>query len=117
MTNLLFGFQGRINRARFWLVHIGIFVAAMVVVAVTVGEAAMTADPERVKAAVGPVARIVLLVFGVVFFWISFAVAVKRWHDRNKSGLWVLIVLVPAIGNLWYLIECGFLKGTTGPNS
>ena len=23
---------------------------------------------------------------------------------------------VGMIGGLWYLIECGFLKGTTGPN-
>jgi uncharacterized membrane protein YhaH (DUF805 family) len=29
----------------------------------------------------------------------------------------VLIALVPVIGGLWYLIECGFLKGTTGPNN
>ncbi len=41
----------------------------------------------------------------------------KRYHDRNKSGWWVLIVFVPVIGGLWYLIECGFLRGTPGPNN
>lgn len=24
---------------------------------------------------------------------------------------------VPVIGGLWYLIECGFLPGTPGPNT
>ena len=57
-----------------------------------------------------------LFVFGVVALWISLAVAVKRYHDRNKSGWWVLIALVPVIGGIWYLIEAGFLAGTPGPN-
>jgi uncharacterized membrane protein YhaH (DUF805 family) len=42
---------------------------------------------------------------------------VKRYHDRNKSGWWILIVFVPVIGGLWYFIECGFLRGTPGPNT
>ena len=45
------------------------------------------------------------------------AIGVKRLHDRNKTGWWMLIILLPVIGGLWYLIECGFLKGTTGPNT
>ena len=77
----------------------------------------MSADPEQALNALGPVAWIVILVFGVVATWISIAVAVKRYHDRNKSGWWVLIVFVPIIGGLWYLIECGFLRGTPGPNN
>ena len=76
----------------------------------------MSGDPERMAAAAGPLAGIVLIVFIVAATWISIAVAVKRYHDRNKSGWWVLIVLVPVIGGLWYLIECGFLRGTAGPN-
>ena len=43
-------------------------------------------------------------------------VDIKRWHDRDKSGWWMLIALVPVIGSLWLLIELGFLKGTEGPN-
>jgi len=41
---------------------------------------------------------------------------IKRFHDRDKSGWWVLIGLIPIIGALWLLIELGFLKGTDGPN-
>ena len=43
-------------------------------------------------------------------------VDIKRWHDRDKSGWWMLIALVPIIGTIWFLIELGFLAGTPGPN-
>lgn len=116
MTELLFGFQGRANRAKFWLVALAILIVEMVLFAAIFGGAALSGDPERMAAAAGPLASIVLVIFIVIATWISIAVAVKRYHDRNKSGWWVLIVLVPVIGGLWYLIECGFLRGTTGPN-
>ena len=116
MTDLLFGFQGRANRAKFWLVALAILIVELILFAAVFGGAAMSGDPERMAAAAGPLAGIVLMVFIVAATWISIAVAVKRYHDRNKSGWWVLIVLVPVIGGLWYLIECGFLRGTAGPN-
>jgi uncharacterized membrane protein YhaH (DUF805 family) len=117
MKDLLFGVHGRVNRAKFWLVALGIFVLEVIIFAVLGGTTAMSTDPQQAMANIGPVAGIVLFVFGVVALWISIAVAIKRYHDRNKSGWWVLIVFVPIIGGLWYLIECGFLRGTPGPNN
>jgi uncharacterized membrane protein YhaH (DUF805 family) len=117
MKDLLFGFQGRANRAKFWLVALAIFVVEIIIFAVLGSTTAMSSDPEQALANIGPVAGIVLLVFGVAATWISVAVAIKRFHDRNKSAWWVLIVFVPIIGGLWYLIECGFLRGTPGPNN
>jgi uncharacterized membrane protein YhaH (DUF805 family) len=117
MTNLLFSFQGRVNRAKFWLVALGILVIEVIFFAALGGPAVLSNDPEQAFAAIGPVAGVVLFVLLVVVTWISLAVAVKRFHDRNKTGWWVLIVLVPVIGGLWYLIECGFLQGTAGTNN
>jgi uncharacterized membrane protein YhaH (DUF805 family) len=117
MKDLLFGVHGRVNRAKFWLVALGIFVLEVIIFAVLGGTTAMSTDPRQAMANIGPVAGIILFVFGVVALWISIAVAIKRYHDRNKSGWWVLIVFVPIIGGLWYLIECGFLRGTPGPNN
>jgi uncharacterized membrane protein YhaH (DUF805 family) len=117
MKDLLFGFHGRANRAKFWLVALGILVLEAIIFAALGGTTAMSADPEQALANIGPVAGIVLFVFGVVALWVSIAVAIKRYHDRNKSGWWVLIVFVPIIGGLWYLIECGFLRGTPGSNN
>ncbi|ESQ83732.1 hypothetical protein AEAC466_12050 [Asticcacaulis sp. AC466] len=54
--------------------------------------------------------------FALVAVWMKLAVLVKRWHDRDKSGWWMLIGLIPFVGGLWILIECGFLDGTPGPN-
>ena len=118
MTDLLFSFQGRANRAKWWLVALGIFVVEMIIFAALFGGVAMSGDPEQIQAAMmAPISLIVLFVFGVIALWASLAVAVKRYHDRNKSGWWILIVFVPIIGHLWFLIECGFLRGTPGPNS
>ena len=49
--------------------------------------------------------------------WISLAVQVKRWHDRDKSAWWLLMNFVPFIGAIWVLVECGFLRGTEGQNN
>jgi uncharacterized membrane protein YhaH (DUF805 family) len=116
MTTLLFGFQGRTNRAKFWLVALAIFVVEAILFAVLGSNVAMADDPQEALARMGPVTSIVLLLFGILVTWISIAVGIKRFHDRNKSGVWILIIFVPVIGGLWYLIECGFLRGTAGPN-
>ena len=47
----------------------------------------------------------------------SIGVSIRRLHDIGRTGWWILIALVPVIGGLWYLIECGFLPGTPGPNN
>jgi uncharacterized membrane protein YhaH (DUF805 family) len=116
MMNLLFSFQGRVNRARFWLVHLGIIVVEIAIF-VIVGGAAMMADPEAAMAASRSTTSLLTLVLFVPIFWISLAVTVKRYHDRNKSGWWIFIVFVPLIGAIWYFIEVGFLPGTSGPNT
>lgn len=111
ITSLLFSFAGRINRGKYWLgvvILIVVYIIIGVIGAVTGG---MSADGMP-SGAVG----IVLLLIYIATIWPSLALGVKRFHDRNKSGWWVLIALVPIIGGLWYLIECGFLPGTQGAN-
>jgi uncharacterized membrane protein YhaH (DUF805 family) len=116
MQSLLFSFQGRINRAKFWLVHVVMWIVVAIVFAAIFGSAAMSTDPQAALQSVGVVGGIIFLIVYVLAIWIGLAIAAKRWHDRNKSAWWILIVFVPAVGGLWYLIECGFLRGTTGPN-
>jgi len=117
MKTLLFSFQGRVNRAKFWLINLGVIVAEAIVFGVAGGSAMITDDPANMTMpSFGLLGIIGVLVF-IVLFWVSLAVAVKRWHDRNKSGWWVFIALVPVIGGIWYLVECGFLPGTTGANN
>jgi uncharacterized membrane protein YhaH (DUF805 family) len=108
--------SGRVNRAKFWLVHIAMWIVRQSWFGAVLGSAAMSSDPQAALQSVGVVGGLILLVVYILALWIGLAIAAKRWHDRNKSAWWILIVFVPAVGGLWYLIECGFLKGTPGTN-
>ena len=66
-------------------------------------------DPDSLK-----VSHYIITVF--VLAWIELAVAAKRWHDREKSALWILFSFIPIIGQIWTLVELGFIKGTKGHN-
>lgn len=48
--------------------------------------------------------------------WIWIATLVKRCHDQDLSGWYVLIAGIPFFGQLWILIGMGMLPGTEGPN-
>jgi uncharacterized membrane protein YhaH (DUF805 family) len=116
VQKLLFSFEGRINRAKFWLVLLGVAAVEVIVLSATGGSAYLTAaDPTMVMQSMSSTGYIPLIIF-IPLFWIGLAVNVKRWHDRDKSGWWILINLVPVIGGLWSLIETGFLPGTRGSN-
>ena len=52
----------------------------------------------------------------LVGLWINLAASVKRCHDRGKSGWWMLLVLIPIVGGIWWLIDLGVLEGDQGPN-
>jgi uncharacterized membrane protein YhaH (DUF805 family) len=110
-------FSGRIPRKTFWLAFLVLLIAQWVLFAIFGGMSMMNvdmADPAAAEQAMADMWPIYLI--GLVFLWPSLAVQVKRWHDRDKSGWWVLISFVPLIGFIWFLIECGFLRGTEGPN-
>jgi len=82
----LFGFSGRLNRAKYWLWILIYFVAIAVVSAVIYAINSPTAG------------SIVPLAFSIVALISSLAVMAKRLHDRDKSAWWLLIfVLIPSI--------------------
>lgn len=102
----LFSFTGRIPRRTYWagsLVVPAVFLAFIL--------AAISAFGED-----SPAVNLLIVMFYVPLIWISLALGVKRWHDRDKSGWWVLIGMVPIIGPLWQFIEVGCMRGTEGAN-
>lgn len=112
---VLFSFNGRISRMYYWLVVLLFLIVQFVYTGVFFGAnagAIMSGD----VTAMSPLAAICALPIAILFIWIGLAVAVKRWHDRGKSGWWVLIGLIPIVGPIWVLVECGFLPGTQGVN-
>ncbi len=138
---LLFSFGGRINRAKYWLAILINFVIWVI----CFGVVASVVNGLRIGiyggAAGGIIALIGLMAIIMIgSFWSSLALAFKRLHDRNKSGVWLLLFwlapsLLNAIGQsigatgagafvalagaaiaIWGFVEIACLKGTTGPN-
>ena len=103
LSKLLLSFDGRINRQPYWL-----YILAVIIVVGVPLSLFFEPDTESYNLA-SAVASLILL-------YPSLAVQAKRWHDRDKSAWWLLINRIPIVGGLWALIECGFLRGTTGPN-
>ena len=63
----------------------------------------------------GFIGLILLGLYGLVAFIPSLAVQVRRFHDQDKSGWFILLGLIPYLGGLVLLIfMC--LEGTRGPN-
>jgi uncharacterized membrane protein YhaH (DUF805 family) len=110
IMHLLFSFQGRIRRLHFWLGLISVAVVFGVVISVLMGMSGMAQGTPN------PLVMGLMGLLYIPYIWIALAIDVKRCHDRDKSGWFVLIGLIPLIGVIWLLIELGFLDGTQGPN-
>jgi uncharacterized membrane protein YhaH (DUF805 family) len=113
VNNLLFSYDGRINRAKFWLGGVILMVFNGIVFSIVGAYAAAAGDYGSV---VFIVLAIICLLVLILTVYGSICLGIKRYHDHGKSGVWVLIQFVPAIGAIWYFIEAGCLKGTVGPN-
>ena len=55
------------------------------------------------------------MIVGLAFLIPNLAVQIRRLHDIDKSGWWILIALIPLIGFIW-LIVLYCTEGTRGPN-
>ena len=100
----LFTSTGRISRSTFWNYYataFGIFVFLGLILD-------LAKPPEWAKNI------IVLPVFPILC--VGILTQIKRWHDLDKSGWWILINLIPFFGGLWTFIECGCVAGTKGSN-
>ncbi len=107
---LLTSFDGRINRAKFWAA-IGVFIALGVI-----GLILDSVLGTRITLGGGGQLGIIGLIISLASIYFALAVYAKRWHDRDKSGWWVLLNLLPVLGWLWVLVDNGFVRGTRGPN-
>jgi uncharacterized membrane protein YhaH (DUF805 family) len=99
--------DGRVNRKQWWLwLILPVFILSIIA---SIIDAASGHDPQQ---GIGPVTAI----FSLLVLYPSIVVYIKRFNERDKSGWWVLLALIPVIGAIWLLIECAFVKGTPSPN-
>ena len=105
-------FNGRSRRMEFWMFQLGqyivYFVLALVFVLVGTVASSMNAD------AIVGLMIIPFFIIALGLFIPNLAVTVRRLHDQDRSGWWILIQLVPFGGIV--LLVFMFLEGTQGPN-
>lgn len=102
-------FTGRAARSEYW----GFY---LFVLAVTFGSALLAA----LSAAAGVKALAYLVVAAIVIFSLGtiipfLAVGVRRLHDRDMSGWWMLLSLIPYAGGIILMVLFA-LPGTPGDN-
>ena len=98
--NLLFGFSGRINRGKYWLAFLlWLVLWAAVAILLFMSDFSMAVI----------VAAVIVIIPNIIS---GIAVGIKRLHDRNKSGWWLLVFyLVPLAAFFWAnLLEGGLLQ-------
>ncbi len=109
-------FSGRACRSEYWWY---ILFVTLLYLAISIIGGILTV----VTGLIGAYLLLALLIISMVGLLVpSIAVTVRRLHDRNVSGWWlvvyIVLCLVPVLNTL---VEIGFivftsLKGTTGPN-
>ncbi len=100
-------FDGRAGRAEFWwfvLANIVLYVALAIVI--SIGFAISTA--------LGVIIALLAAAAYIALIIPSIAVAIRRLHDTDKSGWWLLISFIP-FGGLVLLVFYA-MEGTNGPN-
>ena len=93
-------FSGRARRAEYWQFTLFYFILNIVVSVID----ATTMEN-----------GILTLLVGLALFLPALGVAVRRLHDTNRSGWWILIIFIPIVGTIWYIVLCCF-DSTPGEN-
>jgi uncharacterized membrane protein YhaH (DUF805 family) len=107
LSKLLFSFEGRIPRSTFWYYTVALAVVS--VLARVVDAAIAGQNPSSGYGCVTVFAGFAGIVTGL-------AVVVKRCHDVDRSPWFLLVGLIPIVGQIWLLAELGFRRGTAGAN-
>lgn len=102
-------FSGRSRRTEYWM-----FALLQIIVLVALGGVVSTFGAEPQGAGVGLFGITVALVF-LALIIPNIAVQVRRYHDQDRSGWFVLLNFIPYVGSLIVLVFM-LLPGTEGPN-
>jgi len=100
VTKHYFDFNGRSRRAAFWY-----FVLVNVIIAVVLG----------IVQSVAHLGKILSSLYSLAVLLPNLGIAVRRLHDIDRSGWWILIGLIPIIG--WIVLLYWYCQpGTSGSN-
>jgi uncharacterized membrane protein YhaH (DUF805 family) len=101
-------FDGRSRRKEYWMfVLINTIIYCVLYIA---GLAMLTRNTS-----IGGAILVACVVYSLAALIPSLAVGVRRLHDTNRSGWWILISLIPLIGGIWLIVLLA-TEGTPGDN-
>ena len=100
-------FSGRAQRMEYWLFVLFYVVASIVATVVDVA-LGLTLNGDNGLGLVGTI-------WGLALLLPSLAVSVRRLHDTDRSGWWILLMFVPVVGTI-VLIVFFCLRGDEGRN-
>lgn len=103
-------FHGRSRRREFWmfiLFCIIVYIIAMILDNLF----GITFEMLGQDMGYGPIYTLAVL----ALFVPNLAVGIRRLHDIDKSGWYILVNLIPIIGNIWFLVMM-ITEGTKGTN-
>ena len=93
-------FDGRINRKPLWIASVILFVVAIIISIVVL------LPISAVNTTLGALASLIL---SLVLLFPGAALGVKRLHDQGKSGLLMIVFIIPGL-----ILQIGDLLGMTG---
>ena len=96
-------FSGRARRKEYWLFYLAWFILAVIAFGIDM----VIGSPVIEIGVVG--------IINAALICPSLAVSVRRLHDTNRRGWWLLMYLIPIIGAIWLIVLFCF-KGTEGEN-
>jgi uncharacterized membrane protein YhaH (DUF805 family) len=95
-------FSGRARRKEYW--YFGLFNGLVfIVIYLLIGLLGGFNENDAPRATAIP-AYVLLALYYLAVIVPSLAVTVRRLHDIDKSGWWIFINFVPAVGGIWFLI-------------
>jgi FAD/FMN-containing dehydrogenase/uncharacterized membrane protein YhaH (DUF805 family) len=100
VSYLLFTTRGRINRLTYWTASVFIWTSFYILFNLLESLFSYTAT----------------WILYLVLFWALSATAIKRLHDINRKGRWLLLVAIPVLGPLMLIYLLGFKKGSIQSN-
>ena len=100
VSYLLFTNRGRIDRLTYWIVSIFIWTSFYILF-------------NLLNQGINYAATWVIY---PILFWSLISTAIKRFHDTNKSGHWLWLLLIPVFGPLFLIFQLGFRKGNREVN-
>jgi uncharacterized membrane protein YhaH (DUF805 family) len=104
-------FSGRARRKEFWMYFLFWFIVLVVAGILDKVLGLDYGDPDAKFGRTGWISTILFLAMAIP----SIAVSVRRMHDKDRTGWWVLIWLIPCIGWIWFIIWQA-QDGTPGDN-